>query len=126
MWKNNKGQAALEFITTYGWAFLIILFSFGVLAYFGVFAPEGCDNMINNVCYSKVDRYYDKDITHELSDYSCDDLYYSLLFDQELLSSKKIEYWEKLNDGSHYEDYFITYHFNGDVFDEFTGRCLKK
>jgi hypothetical protein len=36
-----KGQTALEYILTYGWAILIILIVAGVLAYYGVFAPEG-------------------------------------------------------------------------------------
>ncbi|MBU1030667.1 MAG: hypothetical protein KKB65_05535 [Nanoarchaeota archaeon] len=36
----KKGQAALEFLTTYGWAFLIILVMIGALAYFGVLSPE--------------------------------------------------------------------------------------
>jgi len=43
----RKGQAALEFLTTYGWAFLVILAMIGALAYFGVlnpsrFLPEKC------------------------------------------------------------------------------------
>jgi hypothetical protein len=37
---DKKGQAALEFLTTYGWAFLIILVMVGALAYFGVLSPE--------------------------------------------------------------------------------------
>ena len=36
----NKGQAALEFLTTYGWAFLVILIMIGALAYFGVLNPS--------------------------------------------------------------------------------------
>jgi len=32
---NKKGQAALEFLMTYGWAFLVILVMIGALAYFG-------------------------------------------------------------------------------------------
>ena len=44
---NKKGQAALEFLTTYGWAFLVILVMIGALAYFGVldptkFLPQRC------------------------------------------------------------------------------------
>lgn len=44
---NKKGQAALEFLTTYGWAFLIILVMIGGLSYFGVldvsqFVPDSC------------------------------------------------------------------------------------
>ena len=37
----RKGQAALEFLTTYGWAFLVILVMIGALAYFGVLNPRG-------------------------------------------------------------------------------------
>ena len=44
---HTRGQAALEFLTTYGWAFLVILVMIGALAYFGVinpdkFLPERC------------------------------------------------------------------------------------
>jgi hypothetical protein len=34
---NKRAQAALEFLTTYGWAFLVILIMIGALSYFGVF-----------------------------------------------------------------------------------------
>jgi len=37
----RKAQAALEFLTTYGWAFLVILIMIGALAYFGVLNPGG-------------------------------------------------------------------------------------
>lgn len=37
--KNIKSQAALEFLTTYGWAFLVILIMIGTLAYFGILSP---------------------------------------------------------------------------------------
>ncbi len=40
MFKSNKAQAALEFLTTYGWAFLVILIMIGTLAYFGVLSPS--------------------------------------------------------------------------------------
>ncbi len=36
----KKGQAALEFLTTYGWAFVVILVMIGALAYFGVLDPS--------------------------------------------------------------------------------------
>jgi len=44
---NKKGQAALEFLSTYGWAFLVVLVMIGALAYFGVlnpssYAPDKC------------------------------------------------------------------------------------
>ena len=45
--RMKKAQSALEFLTTYGWAFLVILIMIGALAYFGVldpsrFLPEKC------------------------------------------------------------------------------------
>jgi uncharacterized protein (UPF0333 family) len=36
---NKKGQAAMEFLMTYGWAILAAVIAIGVLAYFGVFTP---------------------------------------------------------------------------------------
>lgn len=36
----GRGQAALEFLTTYGWAFLVILIMVGALAYFGILKPS--------------------------------------------------------------------------------------
>jgi len=45
--KVKKSQAALEFLTTYAWAFLVILITVGALYYFGVFdfqkfLPQEC------------------------------------------------------------------------------------
>ena len=34
---NKRGQAAMEFLMTYGWAILAAITAIGVLAYFGVF-----------------------------------------------------------------------------------------
>lgn len=44
---RNKGQVALEFLTTYAWAFILILITIGALYYFGVFdfdkyLPQKC------------------------------------------------------------------------------------
>ena len=36
----KRGQAALEFLTTYGWAFLIILVMIGAFAYFDILNPQ--------------------------------------------------------------------------------------
>ncbi len=36
---SRKGQAAMEFLMTYGWAILAAIIAIGVLAYFGVFSP---------------------------------------------------------------------------------------
>ena len=38
--KNNKSQAAMEFLMTYGWAILVVLAAIAALAYFGVLSPE--------------------------------------------------------------------------------------
>jgi hypothetical protein len=37
---HKKGQAAMEFLMTYGWAILIVLIAIGALAYFGVLSPD--------------------------------------------------------------------------------------
>lgn len=37
--RGKRAQAALEFLTTYGWAFLVILIMIGTLAYFGILSP---------------------------------------------------------------------------------------
>ncbi|NQU98412.1 hypothetical protein HQ533_03010 [Candidatus Woesearchaeota archaeon] len=44
---NRKGQAAMEFLMTYGWAILVVLVAIAALAYFGVIdqsrrLPEIC------------------------------------------------------------------------------------
>ncbi|MGV8168684.1 MAG: hypothetical protein ACP5N3_01370 [Candidatus Nanoarchaeia archaeon] len=44
---GKRGQAALEFLTTYGWAFMVILVMIGALAYFGVLNPQ---NLIPDQC----------------------------------------------------------------------------
>ncbi len=36
---RKKGQAAMEFLMTYGWAILVVLVVIGALAYFGVLSP---------------------------------------------------------------------------------------
>jgi hypothetical protein len=37
---NKKGQAAMEFLMTYGWAIVVVLAAIGALAYFGVLSPS--------------------------------------------------------------------------------------
>ena len=37
--KANRGQAAMEFLMTYGWAILVVLVVIGALSYFGVLSP---------------------------------------------------------------------------------------
>lgn len=53
--KRRQGQAALEFLTTYGWAFLVILVMISALGYFGIlnpdrFLPETCNSGPNFAC----------------------------------------------------------------------------
>jgi hypothetical protein len=43
---QKKGQAAMEFLMTYGWAILAAIIAIGVLAYIGVFSPS---NYISNM-----------------------------------------------------------------------------
>lgn len=43
----KKGQAAMEFLMTYGWAILVVLAAIGALAYFGVLNPS---RLIPNKC----------------------------------------------------------------------------
>ncbi|MBI2580738.1 hypothetical protein HYV85_02920 [Candidatus Woesearchaeota archaeon] len=37
---QKSGQAAMEFLMTYGWAILVVLVVIGALAYFGVLSPS--------------------------------------------------------------------------------------
>jgi hypothetical protein len=36
----RRGQAAMEFLMTYGWAIFVVLMAIGALAYFGVLSPD--------------------------------------------------------------------------------------
>jgi hypothetical protein len=44
---QRKGQAAMEFLMTYGWAILAAVIAIAVLAYFGVFSPG---KSMPNIC----------------------------------------------------------------------------
>ena len=48
VFNRKRGQAALEFLTTYGWAFLVILIMIVALAYFGILNPE---NLVPENCF---------------------------------------------------------------------------
>ncbi|MBN1385576.1 hypothetical protein JW968_01205 [Candidatus Woesearchaeota archaeon] len=55
----KKGQAAMEFLMTYGWAILVVLAAIAALAYFGVFnqsnfLPEACQFGPGFSCVHKV------------------------------------------------------------------------
>lgn len=54
---EKKGQAAMEFLMTYGWAILVVLIAIGALVYFGVlnpsrFLPASCTLMPGLSCDS--------------------------------------------------------------------------
>ncbi|MFW5872278.1 MAG: hypothetical protein ACOCUT_04150 [bacterium] len=70
MMKNKKAQSALEFLTTYGWAFLVILIMIGALGYFGIlnptrYLPERCNVNSEFACdeFSVVDQSDDMNIS---------------------------------------------------------------
>lgn len=61
LFSNKKGQAALEYLVTYGWAFLIILAAIGALSYFGFlnpgkYIPDSCDFGDQLVCHDALIR----------------------------------------------------------------------
>lgn len=52
---NRKGQQALEYLITYGWAFIVILIMISAFAYFGLFnptkyLPSKCDFGVQLLC----------------------------------------------------------------------------
>ncbi len=55
---NKKGQAAMEFLMTYGWAILVVIAAIAALAYFGVLdparlLPERCQSSAGMDCVDK-------------------------------------------------------------------------
>ncbi len=59
--QNSKGQAAMEFLMTYGWAILVVLVVIAALAYFGVLdptniLPDRCTFPITFTCTDYVVR----------------------------------------------------------------------
>jgi hypothetical protein len=48
MQNKKNGQAALEFLVTYGWAIISVIQVIGVLSYFGIFNTQ---RYVNDICY---------------------------------------------------------------------------
>jgi len=48
MQNTNKGQAAIEFLVTYGWAIMGAIIVIGALSYFGIFNTQ---RYVNDICY---------------------------------------------------------------------------
>lgn len=46
--KKQRGQAAIEFLVTYGWAILGAMIAIGALSYFGIFNTQ---RYVNDICY---------------------------------------------------------------------------
>ncbi len=55
----KKGQAAIEFLTTYSWAIMAVLLSIGVLSYFDLlsidrYVSESCDTGSQIICRESI------------------------------------------------------------------------
>ena len=64
---SRKGQAAMEFLMTYGWAILAAIIAIGVLAYFGVFNPSrlaGSAAVLNAPLNAKAFNIINNDLTN--------------------------------------------------------------
>ena len=65
--RSSKGQAAIEFLTTYGWMFMIVLVVSGGLVYFGF--TGGKDNIPSSCRFDSIfecKSYF----AHESGDYA--------------------------------------------------------
>ena len=74
---NKKGQAAMEFLMTYGWAILAAIIAIGVLAYYGVFsadkyAPSG--SILNLPFYIQASSVSTTELKLEVKNNGGDDL----------------------------------------------------
>lgn len=61
---ERRGQAAMEFLMTYGWAILAAVIAIAVLAYFGVFSPS---RYIPNTCQITAPLGCNPDLTNATS-----------------------------------------------------------
>ena len=80
--RNNKGQAAMEFLMTYGWAILAAIVAIGVLAYFGVFSPgklAGSSAIVNNPFYANSWQVTTTDVNLEMTNNGGDTLVPALI-----------------------------------------------
>jgi len=67
--QNRRAQQALEYLITYGWAFVVILLTIGAFAYFGLlspvrYLPERCDFGTQMLCADFVLESSDPDPGH--------------------------------------------------------------
>jgi hypothetical protein len=64
VYMKRRGQAAMEFLMTYGWAILAAIIAIGVLAVFGVFSPGqfiGSSAIVNAPFYANAWNVQDVD-----------------------------------------------------------------
>jgi len=85
---------------------------------------SGCYNFPE--CYEPINESYFKNNNYSLSDYTCDELYISLNFDDaNLRKAERIEYYEHKVTREHFPfTYFLEYN-REDVFEDFLIRCLE-
>jgi hypothetical protein len=81
----KRGQAAMEFIMTYGWAILVVLVMIGALAYFGVLNPK---NYLPEKCVA-APGFNCKD--YQVQDNSGGNMKFSLALENKLGSSVDIK-----------------------------------
>ena len=78
---RKKGQAAMEFLMTYGWAILVVLIAISALTYFGVlnpskFLPEKCTLIPGLICIDHkatgdtIDLVIDNGMAQDLQNFS--------------------------------------------------------
>ncbi len=84
--KNKKGQAALKFFLTYGWAILVVLIAVGTLWYF---TPLNTSSFIPNKCGCSYIDYqgWEKIDVNNITYYECYNVTKSLNFE-----TQKIEF----------------------------------
>ena len=94
----RRGQAALEFLTTYGWAFMVILVAIGALSYLGVtnpdrFIPERC---VSSQGISCVDSQL---TTDQLSLFISNDLGQSIVLDMSAFEVIQVSSGDEIHSG---------------------------
>ncbi|MEK6847353.1 MAG: hypothetical protein AABY16_04250 [Nanoarchaeota archaeon] len=80
--QQKRGQAAMEFLMTYGWAILAAIVAIGVLAYFGVFSPgklAGSSAIVNNPFYANSWQVTTANVNLEMTNNGGDTLVVSLI-----------------------------------------------
>ena len=93
---NKKSESAVEFLATYGWAFIVILVMVGALAYFGVLDTDHL--LLEHECMEQTAKNYCEE----------QDMLFSEIYNAYTKFScyKNGEYRE-VGTTSHYESYYF-------------------